>query len=457
MTTSRRDLLRFAALGAAAGSFASLSPLRAMCGRSFAATTADKLLVVFLRGAMDALYTVAPIGDPDYDTARTGLKTPLGPTPYLLNPSGFAALSSHWSVLTQPGGPLANGHARFILQIGNPEGMRSHFDEWEILERALLPNGFHLSEDGVFARLAKQAAFANSLPLASVGPNLQRWFRSPDLVAAHVKSLAEYDLAHEDSTYAGVSIAASMAGFEAQTLAAMTAHYGQPAPTTPPAAQAHGVGDFVLGSEAIVSAMTPTHDPAAFPTDVNQQGSLPNYAPGFAIMKHCEDAIQLLEQTPCSVAGVDIHGWDTHVQQASQRALLDQWVAKALDSVYRRALQLSAAGHPTTVLVVTEFGRTNLVNGNLGTDHGVGGWMLAMGTTVNGSIAVSNCDAGNWKPLLQPSANPKWGNALEVKTDFRTVLRELFRKRFQLASASLTAALPQPPLAGFDQPLNVFV
>jgi uncharacterized protein (DUF1501 family) len=473
MTTSRRDLLRFAALGAAAGTFSSFRPLRAMCGRSFAAQTNDKLVVIFLRGAMDAIYTVAPIGDPGYQSVRVNppgipsLPTPLASSPYLLGTSGFAALSDHFRILTQSNGPLANQHARFVLEVGNPNGLRSHFDEWEILERALQQSEFGLSEDGVYARLAKQAAFDPTLPLASIGPNLQRWFRSPDLVAAHIKSLQEYDLAHEDSFYEGVSIGSSMAGFANTVRTGMTTHYGQPAPATSPGKEAHGIGQFVLNSEPIVQAVPTTHDATLFPMSTSEVAALPTsepalpaYASGFYLMKRCEEAIKVLESTTCSVVGIDVYDWDTHVNQAAQRDLTDPWLAKALHSLYLRALAMSTDPlnpRPTTVLVVTEFGRTERVNNNAGTDHGVGGIAMAFGTTVKGQVNLSNMAQSTWKSMGTTSPNPLWDNAMEVKTDFRTVMRELFRKRFALNTAQMAAVLPASPISGFDQSLDMFV
>lgn len=467
MTTSRRDLLRFAALGAAAGGLSSFQPLRAMNGRSFAPQTNDKLFCIFLRGAMDPLYTIAPTAalDPTYANVRANLLTPVGITNPPIALGANALLSDHWRILANPQGPIANQHARFVMQIGNPLGQKSHFDEWEILERALQPNGFGLSEDGVFARLAKAAGFDPNLPMSTVGPNLQRWFRSPDLIAAHVKSIQEYHLAHEDWLGTTPPIQLLPPTYDAAVHAGMQSHYGQAGPATSPGKEAHAVGKFVLASEAIVNPLPlvpPPHNALQFPFNITERNNLPAsepelplaYAPGFYMMRQCEEAMHLLETTTCSVVGVDVHGWDTHVNQATQRAALDPWVAKALHSLYLRAAQLSQNGHPTTILVVTEFGRTVIVNGNGGTDHGIGGWMGIFGPTVAGNTLLTHMDPASWVQLGQLAAGP---DALPVKTDFRTVFREYFRKRFALNTTQMTAVLPQPPLAGYDAPLGVFV
>ena len=464
---SRRDLLRFAALGAAAGSVSSLSPLRAMCGRNLTPITDDKLLVVFLPGAIDALYTVAPVGDPDYATVRQELLTPLGATPYALDNQNFMFLSDLFRELTLPGGALANGHMRFALQVGNPDGKRSHFTEIQIHQCCKQPTGFTLPEDGVMGRLATEAMFYPNLPMGTVGATLQRFFISPSEKAAHIKRIADYNLGHEDGEYEGYPI--NLNGFDADLRAGMTAHHSlQRVATTNPinpadiALPAASTADFALLSESEVSNVTVNHQATEFPTSQAEGAALnlPTYNPGPDNMRRLEEALSVLEQTDCSVMGVDIGGWDTHSNQASSRAASDPWLAKGLDSLYRRAI---AAGpltnKPLTILVVSEFGRTNNTNAvgpTAGTDHGVGGLVMALGPTVDGSTVVSN-GASNWLNIGVDSPVQGWKNALEVKTDWRMIYHELFRKRFNLNATQLAAVLPQTVQPGLDQELGMFL
>ncbi|MFG5408350.1 DUF1501 domain-containing protein [Piscinibacter sakaiensis] len=70
------------------------------------------------------------------------------------------------------------------------------------------------------------------------------------------------------------------------------------------------------------------------------------------------------------VAWLDGSGWDTHTQQAGRLGRLLPTLDRGLGAL-RQALGPQWAR--TTVLVMTEFGRTAALNGSGGTDHGTGG------------------------------------------------------------------------------------
>lgn len=82
------------------------------------------------------------------------------------------------------------------------------------------------------------------------------------------------------------------------------------------------------------------------------------------------------------VASFSIGGWDTHVNQATT-------LARPLTRLAEVILQLksglgSDVWGKTTVLCMTEFGRTVRENGTRGTDHGTGGAMLLAGGALRG-------------------------------------------------------------------------
>ena len=74
----------------------------------------------------------------------------------------------------------------------------------------------------------------------------------------------------------------------------------------------------------------------------------------------------------------------------------------------------------TTVLVMTEFGRTVAENGNRGTDHGRGGCMLAMGGHVDGGKIIGDYGSLERK-MLQDRRD------LRVEIDFRLVFGEALK------------------------------
>jgi uncharacterized protein (DUF1501 family) len=101
-------------------------------------------------------------------------------------------------------------------------------------------------------------------------------------------------------------------------------------------------------------------------------------------------ASRLREDT--RIAAFSLSGWDTHKGQA--RAL-----PRALVNLQDAILQLRDGLGPevwskTTLLAMTEFGRTARENGTGGTDHGTGGMMIAAGGAVNGGQIL-----GKWPGL----------------------------------------------------------
>ena len=73
------------------------------------------------------------------------------------------------------------------------------------------------------------------------------------------------------------------------------------------------------------------------------------------------------------------------------------------------------------VLVMSEFGRTVHENGTNGTDHGRGGFMLAVSDMLNGGKLYGNA---------QGVADLHDGRYQPVNTDFRTVFAESLSKLF---------------------------
>jgi uncharacterized protein (DUF1501 family) len=113
---------------------------------------------------------------------------------------------------------------------------------------------------------------------------------------------------------------------------------------------------------------------------------------------------------------ITIHwgAFDTHsAQQASQDAQLKE-LSRALGA-FRNDLKLRGIEQNVSTLVFSEFGRRIGENGSIGTDHGAGGLMLAMGSSVQGGL-------GSVWPGCEPGAEQDNGN-IKVTTDFRSVYK----------------------------------
>jgi uncharacterized protein (DUF1501 family) len=141
------------------------------------------------------------------------------------------------------------------------------------------------------------------------------------------------------------------------------------------------------------------------------------------------------------VACLDLGGWDTHFFQggsSGQQANLIGQLASGLAAF--DADLVSCRGRCTT-LVMTEFGRRVYENGSLGTDHGRGFAMFAMGHGINGGKVH-----GKWPGLAEeetPGSNTlsiAGPSGLKVLFDYRSVLAEVLSKT--LGSRDMNQVFP---------------
>lgn len=85
---------------------------------------------------------------------------------------------------------------------------------------------------------------------------------------------------------------------------------------------------------------------------------------------------------PARIAAFSLNGWDTHRQQ---HRLLVPALTRLSETLTTLKAQLTGpVWKKTTVIAMTEFGRTARENGTAGTDHGTGGMMVLAGGSVNG-------------------------------------------------------------------------
>ncbi|WP_137922329.1 DUF1501 domain-containing protein, partial [Hydrogenophaga sp. 2FB] len=135
------------------------------------------------------------------------------------------------------------------------------------------------------------------------------------------------------------------------------------------------------------------------------------------------------------VAWLDLDGWDTHTQQVSrlqrQLAALDAGLAALRESLGERWAD-------TSVLVMTEFGRSATLNGSGGTDHGTGGVAFLAGGAVAGGRVLADWPGLGSRDLLE-------GRDLRPTRDIRTLLAPLLQRHLGVGGAQLASALPGAP------------
>ena len=387
----RRDLLRGAATAL---------PM-VVAGRAYAAPQAgSRLLVVFLRGAYDAANIVAPTGADFYHQARPtiGLRRP---DP--LDAAAPSPLDADWSLhpaLRDSILPLWGlRQLAFIPFAGTDDMSRSHFETQDTIELGQPVGGHRDYGSGFMARLAtilgrddRPIAFTDQLPLCfhgGVDP-------VPNLALANV----------------GKPIDARMAGL----IAAM---YQDDPLLRGAVAKGFEVRDTVY--QALQGEMAAA-----------SRGAVS--AKGFELSAR---RIGTVMRDRFNLAFVDVGGWDTHVDQggatgylADRIAELGRGLAGFVDAIG------PAAWRTTTVVVVSEFGRTFRENGDRGTDHGHGSVYWVMGGGLSGGRM-----AGEQVALSEATLNQQ--RDLPVLTDYRALIGGLVQRQFDLSEARIASLFPQ--------------
>jgi uncharacterized protein (DUF1501 family) len=352
----------------------------------------SRLVFVLLRGGVDGLAAVVPVGDPAYRGARGRLA---------LDPDGLRPLDGTFSLA--PGlAPLAGFWDRDELLavhgVAVPYRSRSHFDSQAVLETGLdRPSG---SADGWLNRLlgvmggeASGVAVAAGLPRSLAGPHpVTTW--SPtrlgvveDGYLERMALLYRADPALHDRFEAALQL---------QELSGA-------------AADESGSADR-RGRE-----------------DLRRRGRFGPVLDATARF--------LREPGGPNVAAVELGGWDTHAAQGTAGGGLDRRLGILAASLASFREAMGEAWADTTVVVLTEFGRTVAPNGSGGTDHGTAGAGLVLGPAIRRSAVVAD-----W-PGLAPRELFE-GRDLRPTLDTRAVLKGVLAGVFDLTGGQADRVFP---------------
>jgi uncharacterized protein (DUF1501 family) len=130
------------------------------------------------------------------------------------------------------------------------------------------------------------------------------------------------------------------------------------------------------------------------------------------------------------VAVLDVGGWDTHANQGAAEGPLAQRL-RGLDSgLQLLKSELGAHWQSTSVLVVTEFGRTVAANGTRGTDHGTAGCAFLVGGAVAGGRVIADWPGLSARDLRE-------NRDLRATTDLRALFKAVLHDRLGIAEGAL--------------------
>jgi uncharacterized protein (DUF1501 family) len=124
---------------------------------------------------------------------------------------------------------------------------------------------------------------------------------------------------------------------------------------------------------------------------------------------------------------LDVGGWDNRIQEGGggEQDVIRRNLSRVGLACSTFFKDIKFMQNKVTVLIMTEFGRTNRENGNFGTDHGHGSTMWAIGGSIQGGKVY-----GNWTGLAPGKTYQN--RDLMVTTDWRDVLEEVLRGHLKL-------------------------
>lgn len=370
---------------------------------SFAAGNRDaRFICIVLRGGMDGLGVVAPVGDPDYVRLHGDLALRLDAPEPALPLDGFFALNP---AMPETARLYRAGQVAIIHAAATNYRDRSHFDGQDVLEsgqprpglvksgwlnRAIsgLAAGDRVNPDGSLLGVGAVPPLIarGSMPMLGWAPNRLR-APDPELIA---RLEALY------GTSDPRLLAALQEGVRLDQIATSAGTGQKPAYPSPEVEMAAGVGRLLASDDGP------------------------------------------------RIAALAIDGWDTHTEEVGvlRRRL------SGLDGAFA-ALEssLGPKWQDTVVLVVTEFGRTARINGTSGTDHGNGTVAFLVGGAVRGGRVIAD-----WPGLSDAALYEN--RDLRPTTDVRAVAKGVMTDLYgvpasQLASVVFpdsSAVVPMPGL-----------
>ena len=347
-----------------------------------------RLVFILLRGGFDGLAAVVPYGDPDYRALRGSfaynasdlitLDDTFGLAP------GLSPLRAIWDA-----NQLAVVHAMAI-----PHRTRSHFDGQAVLETGLdRPAG---SADGWLNRLLQVMsgtrsgiAIAAGMPLSLTGSYQVETWSPTQLGAVDDAFLERLAVLYR-------SDAALQNRFEAALQ------------------QQELVGEEPMArGNARRGGITPLMQAAA---KILRQERGPN------------------------IAAMEFSGWDTHANQGLAGGALDRLLGQLAEGLVAFRNDMDTAWQNTTVVVMTEFGRTARPNGTRGTDHGTAGAGFVLGPRLAKSTIVTDWPGLSSNALFE-------GRDLKPTLDTRAVLKAAIGGAFDLTPAQLDRVFPNSSAA----------
>jgi len=375
-------------------------PLLRGGSRLYAAPAApgNRLLVVFMRGAYDAASLLVPTSSDFYYESR--------PSIAIARPgSGDGAalpLADGWGLHPALADSLLpfyrNKQLAFVPFAGTEDLTRSHFETQNSIEL-----GQGARKDGNY-----RSGFLNRLTLA-LGANGSH----PAAFTSDVPQILRGDARVPNVDLGGANRKSRLSDADNRAIAAMYRDTDLHA--------AVDEGQRVMGA-------------TRQELDAEMQAANGNAVSTDKLEKEIRRIARFMTDR-YNVGFVDVGGWDTHVGQGAATGALAGRLGQLGRALAAYADAMGPAWGQTTVVVISEFGRTFRENGNKGTDHGHGTVYWVMGGNVRGGRIAGRQVPVRHDTLFQDRDYP-------VLNEYRAVFAGLFARLYGLDKARLAQVFP---------------
>jgi uncharacterized protein (DUF1501 family) len=369
--------------------------------RALAEGRDPRLLAIVLRGALDGLATVAPVGDPDWVSLRGDKALIVGGAKPALPLDNLFALNPAMPNIHRL---YQAGQASVVHAVATPYRERSHFDGQDVLESGFdrpgrIESGWLnramavLEPEGRAAPAGRRiVALGPQPPLVVRGPAPVMSWAPPRLPPpgddTKMRLLDLYrhtdpELARVLEERAGLDAIARAGGID----------------MTPPAP----------GQQAQVGI-------------ARVRAYFAEVAGGAAKFLARPDGPR--------VGALALDGWDTHINEGAAAGTLASLLGGLDGAIAAVEVAMGDAWRETVVVLVTEFGRTARINGTAGTDHGTATVALLAGGAVKGGRVIAD-----WPGIGEGDLHD--GRDLKPTIDLRAVLKGLLKDHLRVDDRAL--------------------
>lgn len=361
----------------------------------------QRLIVVFLRGAVDGLNVVIPYAESSYYDARLliAIAPPNQKNGAIDLDGNFGLHPALNSVM-----PLwQQGSLAFVHACGSPDATRSHFDAQDYMESGT--PGIKTTQDGWMNRLLSLMPSQSPIQAVNVGATMPRILTGSRAIATLPGSKEANRPLPIDRPQMSEAFNQLYSGNDALSKAYQEAR----------AARQQIMANL---DQEMMQANNGAPSPSGFAKDTQQLARL------------------MVKDSSVQLAFMALGGWDTHINQGGVTGQLARNLKSLGEGLATLRQGLGDIYADTAVVVMSEFGRTVHENGNGGTDHGHGNVMWLMGGKIKGGKVY-----GQWPGLAQ--AQLYEGRDLAVTTDFRDIIASLLSRHLQLDGSKINQIFPK--------------